>query len=977
MFALFIAASLFSAWAMRFVNVNYDIVKYLPADSATSAAFNVMEDQFGNIGYAQMIVSGVTADEANLMSDKIKSIDGVDSVLFDAGDETSFREGCALFKIYLKNSDFTTEASQTLKNVEALFPGMNTAFSGYAAESGFIRDSVKRDCAVIFAMAAVVVFLILMLTSRSWADPLVFVIGVSAALVINLGSNALFDEISFISSSICAVLQLALAMDYSIIILHRYDEERGKTENKYAAMEKALAGCFTSVSAASLTTIAGLAAIMCMKFRIGLDIGAVLTKGIICSLLMSFFFLPCIILMFDRLLEKTRHKAIIPRINKIAAFSYKTRKVIPAAALIIFIICGIVQTRMPFIYDIEIDKDSEVFMERTEIYDAFGPQNPLIVLVPKGDTIKEKKVIEYIKNLKHEGKNIISYGTGLAVTELYNSYNIKEAAERFSIPESMLKPVYKALDSVDGRIVVCDLLDYMVKSDYITVLAGNTQDKIDYLHTAIKEADGDFDAERISELFGISEAEAYAAIYNAEGNLFGNKTLFVYEAIKEAYLLTGDQALEEYNSLAAQVTDEYSATDILSDSTMSFVFDENEVRSLFADYSLNPETDKLNGYKILAYVCENKLIIKKHGALYSSYQATYDKYYAEAAKLFEGVTVEEAALLFGIPDNQAFAVFCAAYPEDTGDFKTTLNKITLSKDDIKTLFGIDAAYTDDLFAVYGCVDYIPVETLINFAYENRIAEVIGAEKEETLDKIQSEAVYAVGKLEGTEYSRLIFNIASPVVSDGADYVVETLRSNLGGYYDEYYILGSSVNIYDVRDTFSSDVTAVNIISILAIFIIVLISFGSISIPAALVAAIEGAIFVNLTIDTVTNTPVYFVCYLIAICIQMGATIDYAILLTDRYVCYRATMNIKDSIRKALNVSMPTILSSGLILIIAAGLVWFIATVPMISSIGKLISKGAMVSVLTVIFILPQTLCLLDRVIEKFSFNKKFYREQQK
>jgi predicted RND superfamily exporter protein len=251
---------------------------------------------------------------------------------------------------------------------------------------------------------------------------------------------------------------------------------------------------------------------------------------------------------------------------------------------------------------------------------------------------------------------------------------------------------------------------------------------------------------------------------------------------------------------------------------------------------------------------------------------------------------------------------------------------------------------------------------------------IGRDLREEVDRKWDEALYAIGRFEGGRFSRLIFNISSEVTGDEAAYVVKALRQNLSRYYGEYYVLGSSANMCDIRDTFSTDIVNINAINILAVFIIIMLLYRSVSIPLLLVACIQGAIFVSLSLNVATRSPVYFVCYLVAICIQMGATIDYGILLTDRYCAFRRKLAPSEAVKEAVCVSSPTILTSGLVFVIAAAIVGLMATVPIISHIGRLISQGAAVSVLTVLLILPQCLRLFDGFIERGSLRGKFKRE---
>lgn len=1144
--ALFLVAAAGSAYMMQFVNVNYDMTEYLPDDSPTSVALGVMEKEFGNTGFVQLMLRSTTAAEADAVADIVKAVPGVDAVLFDAADATNLHGDKALIKIYLEHSDFSEEATAVIEDIEAEISGYDYAISGYAVESGYNRDMITKDMAVIMLWSFGVVLIILMLTSHSWADPLVFACGIGVALLLNLGTNALFPSISFVSQAICAVLQLALAMDYSIIILHRYDEEREKTDDKLEAMRKALTGCVTSVAASSLTTIAGLCALMFMRYTIGLDIGSVLAKGIVCSLLTAFFFLPCVILLFDGLLRKTQHRPFVPKMDGVARYALKAKYVVPALSLVLFVGCFFIQEKLGLIYELEINENSDVYAERAEITDEFGYQNPLILLVPKGDPDKEREVLDYVKSLQYNDSPIVNSGSGLVTTELYDVYDLKGAAERFDSTEADLKPVFDALGEKglvkNGKVMVWDLLRYLVDTDYISVRAADKQKEADDLWgqvdslysgltaaemaekydlgTDVAEAlwrdmgaapadslvlddvlthahDSRFfigyaekqerdlwqdygDIQKLEALytpataaaqFQMTPQQAYGVFYNLRGNnLPADLTMKNHELIETLYAQSESAALAPYHAAVQQAFSPVTAADIKADKLLGAIMNDKLTAALFTANGADPATGTVTNYQLLAFVSENK-IISTYAPPYAAYQQQYDAKYKEAQALFAELRPEDAMTTYGLDGQQAYVVYAMANPDadttqisgklllkylyeeqhilaldkaywgmvdaytrldraaitarspmygeddataalkyygknpDTGKISAyQLMRYTLSnglipaygkegqaelnekrndaleademltREQITAQYGIDGEWLDAIFATYASPEKLSKADLVKFVSQKKTALAIGEEKTADIMDNWADAQYGEDNYSSENYSRLLFNVDAEVVGDETFYAVDTLRQTLGNYYDDFYLLGSGVNIYDIRDTFGNDVTLVNIVTLVAVFIIVMFSFMSLSIPLVLVACIQGAIFVNFSINTVTDSPVYFVCFLIALCIQMGATIDYGILLTDRFCHYREKYAVPDAIRLALNGSISTILTSGLILIIAAAIVGFRATVPIISYIGKLISQGAVVSVVVVLFVLPCCLCLFDRFLEKGSYKRRFNRD---
>ena len=1137
---LFIIAAGIGVWLIKFTNVNYDMTEYLPEDSPTNVALKVMEDEFGNIGYLQVMVKDVSSDIAESLTDNLKHLDGVDSVLFDAEDEGSYIDNKALIKVYLNHNDFSEEASQTIGLVQKALNGYDTALSGYAVEAGYNRDMIKSDLKAILIWCLIVVFVILMLSSRSWADALVFLISLAVALLINIGTNALLNSISFVSQAVCAVLQIALAMDYSIIILHRYHEEREKTDNKLEAMRTALSSSTAAVAASSLTTIAGLCALMFMRFKIGLDIGVVLTKGIVCSLLASFFFLPAIILLFDGLLKKTAHKKLIPELKGLGSLAAKKKLWVPVLALLVFTGGYLVQQRLGFIYEIEVSKNSKVYIDRSDIDKAFGIQNPLILLVPRGDRVKEQAVIDYVNSIDYKGEELVTSGQGLVTTGLYDELTADEAAERFNTSAENLYDVYKAIGKEGEKALVYDVLKYLKESDYIDTLAQKRQTEADDLAVKVRELFGSLTSSEFSQKYGLDkntaaalwEAQGYlketelvlndvltfahdksffesyaqakqaetelsynqaselitnmsctqaASVYNlklseiygiayllgAEG--YDNSTTLPKAAlIKYLYSVSGDKRLEPYYNSVIEAETPLTAEAIKSDMTMSLLFNDSLINALFSYYGLDAKTDTVTNYQILQFISDNQ-IISKYAPTLSQYQAVYDDKYLQAKELYEELTYKKAASTFGIDEQQAFVIYCLNNPKACATMNingweilsclykdlshtelkdkyeaaagafTLLNKTAIMKqssmydekttedilnsygsnsiygyqllsytlehnlitnygsaaqkelndryveaaeaqeyltaEEVEKEYGIDEKWALEIFNYYNIAEdgKIKKSDLALYASDNKLPIRIAEEERQDIDKNWSDAVYAIEKYEGDRYTRLIFNIAATVVSDEAEYVVKSVRAGLSDFYSDYYVLGSSVNICDIRDTFSTDMTNINILNIAAVFLIVMLLYRSISIPIILVACIQGAIFINLSINTVTHSPVYFVCYLVAICIQMGATIDYGILLTDRYCTFRRSMSVTEAIKEALKTASVTIMTSGFIFIIAAAIVGFRASVPIISYIGKLISQGAVVSVITVLFILPPCLCVLDSFLEKASIGRKFFK----
>ena len=331
---IFVALVGLCSFLMTKVNINYDMLIYLDKDSTSTVALNKMEEEFGSVGQAQIMIKDISFEEAKNVESKLESIKGIASVVFtenvkdteyfilNAGSEDT---GSALYKVFLTTGNYDVESYDTVDEIRNILISYRdsghaigtVALNGGAVESKFLTETLDSDMTKILIIVALVVLVILTIVSQSWIEPLIFALVAGGAILINMGTNILLNALpnignsmSFITKAIAAVMQLALAMDYSIILLHAYKEQKAKGLNKNEAMTNALSSSFAPVSSSSLTTIAGLVALMFMSFSIGFDVGLVLAKGILVSLLCVFLFMPALLILFDPLLEKTKHKSI-------------------------------------------------------------------------------------------------------------------------------------------------------------------------------------------------------------------------------------------------------------------------------------------------------------------------------------------------------------------------------------------------------------------------------------------------------------------------------------------------------------------------------------------------------------------------------------------------------------------------------------------------------------------------------------------
>lgn len=647
--------------AKPLVSVNYDINSYLPDETASSVALDVMGEEFaGGIPNAKVMIYDVTVPEALEYKEQLSQIDGVDAVTWlddsidvkkpletqDQGTmEQYYKDETALFTL-------TIDSEKTISAVEEIraLIGEENAMTGSAVSKALATVNTQPEVGKISVIAVVFAFFVLMITTTSWVEPVIVLLGLGVAVMINAGSNLLFGEVSFVTNASGNILQLAVSLDYSVFLIHRFEECRRQTSNVEEAMKQALCKSTSSILSSGLTTVIGFLALALMQFEIGPDLGYALAKGVVISLLTVFFFMPGLILLTFRLMDKTRHRSFVPDLH---GFGRLIRKImIPMAVLFTIII---VPSYLASVNNGYHFGSSQIYGEGTQygddtakIKESFGKGDTYVLMVKKGDTATETKLSDELN----------------------------------------------AIEEITGVVSFVDL-------------AG------------------------------------------------------------------------------AQVPYEY----------------------------------------------------------------------------------------------------------------------------------LDAA--------------------------------------------------TLSLLESDEYSRMV--ISADVNPEGEETValVEEIRALAGKYYpDSYHLAGEGISTYDLKETVTADLIKVNLLAIGAVFFVLLITMKSISLPVILVLTIETAIWINLTVPYFTGDKLFYLAYLIITSIQLGATVDYAILLTQRYRECRETMDKNTSVVETLSIVTPSILTSGVVMTVVGFLLGIISTHGIIAQLGELMGRGTLCSLAAVLFVLPGYLYLFDRTFVK-------------
>ena len=330
----FITAVIISAVCIPFVGINYDLSEYLPDFAPTKQALNIMEDEFGYPGLARIMLKDVTLQEAKKIREEISDVDGVSMVIgpdsvteaympeefidlalsnitnMAGKGNTFYKDGNAVMDVVFEEGSYDSKTRNAVNEIYSI-AGENACYSGSAVQSKEKQESTMSNLTVAVVLAVFVTLIILTITTESYFEPALFIFVMAAAIIMNLGTNIIFGTISFFTFSISAILQLAVSIDYSIFLLHTFKFYTSMGYGTNEAMVSALKESCKSILSSGATTIVGFIVMALMRFNIGRDMGFVLAKGVICSLLAVIFLMPSLIMRFNGVIEKYRHKSFV------------------------------------------------------------------------------------------------------------------------------------------------------------------------------------------------------------------------------------------------------------------------------------------------------------------------------------------------------------------------------------------------------------------------------------------------------------------------------------------------------------------------------------------------------------------------------------------------------------------------------------------------------------------------------------------
>ncbi len=882
------------------VKQNYDMTAYLPDDTDTSRGLAVMKEEFGLNNTVQLMLD-VDDSEVEAMKEKLGAINGVELVSLDA-----YKGGKAHYILTLSGDEYSDEAKATLVELREFLADNDYALSGNAVSSTGLAYKLKVEIPIIMIIAVVIIFLVLLLTSHSWLEPLVFALVLLCAVLINMGSNIIFGEISYITFAVSAILQIALAMDYSIILLHGFTERKNNGMSKEDALIEALEYNMRPISSSGLTTIAGLISLFFMSFTIGFDIGMVLAKGILVSLLSVFLLMPSLIMIFSKALDKTSHKPISLGGGKIASFSISSRKVLPVIMVMIIAVACVLQFNNEYTFTGWDDSEGQ-----QKIVESFGNVNQAVVIIENDysdNKTAQKQFEDSVNNITDEdGKSIVKSINSWAALQLdydtvVSNLNVDiESIEPLIIElfGATVGDVSRVLTESNGDIYNIEIsrraLSLMLNVENDTVINSVYALLSDNGKVTLKSAVNNFD--KIEKL--------------AQSSLSHN----VKNVIK----------LLRYNESAISSAANDLLTPVMADLTEKYG-EETNISDIKIDLS-----------GIFASVCNMLFGDDKFSV------SEFDAMFKEANGNIADIKITED-MMNNIANPNSSELIKEFYASASGGGALTVKKL------VRHI----SSHREDAIVIMSR-EAVGAITLIDI-FKDMIVPPINKTLKPLLNTLKSTFV-------GKEHSRIILLMDLPQDGDATfaafDEIKRAATENFG---ESNYVAGASMTVKDISEAFSSDLLKINLVTVLSILLIIAVLFRSLTLPVILVFVIQGAIWITMSIYAIAGKPIFFMSYIICMCIQMGATIDYGILISSEYRHNRATMNKKEAITAAVKSAMPTIFTSGLILIAAGFIIGFVSTVMPIYSIGRMLGLGTIISVTLILLLLPAILYIFDKPI---------------
>lgn len=1001
------ALAVAGAFLLPEINIVSDMTTYLPENSRMRQGLECMKSSFSGIdtkgaGVCAMFTNAAVNDS---LSTELSEIEGITAIIGQRSNERH-----TLYQFILDPDASPDTVAETISRRYGNDVTVETA------STNLLPDNMN----FIIIAGVSLLTLILVIMCSSIVEVVLFLIAIGIAVAINMGSNAFLPGVSVVTSAIAAILQLILSMDYSIILMNRYRQTRKTVPEKTEAMTCALAEATPAILGSAATTILGMAMLAFMNFKIGLDMGLVLSKGVFLSLVSIYCVLPALVLTFDKAIQKTQKKVPLLHTYKLAKFEVRFRRLIAVAFILFFAVSYFLSKRTSISF-------SNTWP--TEITNEFPPQNQIVMLYENDE---EEKIISLIDSIGSDPRVMTAMS--------YPSIMMKErtADEMMKFIKETVAMLPGGAEQIDSTMLTADMLDLV------------------YYAAAHPERD---------EKMSFSEIERFASELPEEylGNLNPEKMM---QDIMNRLIENDDETVPampqtpveqemETSPVASPEDIVTSPETILRDTittaaepdtimpgipTSRFTFENSTLpmtsremadflgfdrKQAFAVYKIAGKSkSRMTAQEFVHYVSEKLINNRVYSAMMSRSQVNGlaaarhqidSAVLAGTARLAKVELTEPYTLVADTVKTDSLPSVVTPTAKDTtiqaapipatamanaeATVPVVLDKsvpapeptpleilidmagsnrkyssdrigrtlrnagIDIAQGDVDLLFmyyGSRNSNTDSLkMSIEGLLDFMTGTLLTDPMYDR----FIDGSAEESLLTMRRSITEGLGNLRGEIYSIATIISDYEAESDETFAFISGLTDKCDRTLEgECYLIGESVMYKEMSDGFTHEMRVVTSLTIIVIFLVVALTFRSAIVPVFLLLIVMSAVYVCVYIGGVGGKPLNYLAYLVTQSILMGATIDYAILFTDYYREKRMTLPIMPALRKSYKNTIHSIMTSGLILILCPYIMSILLTDPTISIILKSISVGALAAILLILLVLPGLLAAFDRIV---------------
>ena len=987
LFALTVAAAIVFGSFIPRLNVIMDLAYFLPDDSPVKMGLERVKTEFSDVDLMNNMVYVMFRDVSNpdSLGVVLKEVTGG---LAPAA--VKFNEEYTLYELRPTHTADIYNCRDALVN----------HFGDSATVELGIEKNIPADIAPMLIIGTLLVFAILFLMCASFMEVFLFLICTVTAVALNMGSNILLPGgVAFLTNTMVGVLQMILSMDYSIILMNRYRQERQHTQDKLAALECAISGSASAVLSSALTTVVSLLMLIFIHLKIGADLGIVLAKGVAFSMICNFTMLPALAVWFDKAIFATSKKKL-PSLPAAALARFEMKFRVPLSILFVtlFVAAAYLQTKTPISY-------AAIF--ETPITKKFPPDNNFVLLYENSDETAVPAMLDSLAVDPHV-QSCLSY-PGLMV----QGFTAGEMAERFGslsplITEDLMRIVYYAYAHPD-RTEKLSLDEVEARAEDLSaqgLVPAGMDSKTIMASLAPPPPTVSKDTEVKPE---VTPPPAVVPV-QTDSVTVAKDTVAVVEKKQEQ----APRSKYTYELATSQYTsDEMSRL---------FEVDRSIVRTLYRMAGRSKKHATMSPHEVSSYLVNDLLPNKKYASLLSAEQAALIRdihrqldsaYIAGPTPVEPDLDVLQAVVVdpdtdlseLDIPEVETVQItpnfdepVVAAEPEveEEDDYVPTplerLAEMSMSgrKYSSKAMWsalrsaGVKLSRADmDLLYLYAGSRYsydpelrMTVGQLIGYLdgtllKDPSFSRFVDDDSAEMISEIQEELVSGAMALHKDDISMALvatdYTFESPETFDFVERFLAMDERNLSG---EHYLIGESAMYKEFKDGFPAEKLLMTILTIAAIFLIVLVNFRSVVVPMMLVISVMSGVYVNVLVCGMISNTMYFLGYIIVQSILMGATIDYSILLTTFYRNNRKEYGAMESLKRAYQAAGHSIMTSGLILTLGPYAMSYMITDQMVAMILRPLSIGALAAILVILFILPGMMIICDRfVAPKGAVNK--------